>query len=89
MSTTSSGEEQPDLMTIPEIATYKGLSRQRIHKLVTTDPNWPLPAIQAARTRVYRREDVDAYFENRVLRPGRRTDRLGQPQPPTTKEPTP
>lgn len=74
MPTTSSGEEYPDLMTIPEIAAYKGLTRQRIHRLATTDPTWPEPAIQAARTRVYRRVDVDHYFETRELNPGRRTD---------------
>lgn len=81
MPTTSTGEEHPDLMTIPEIAAYKGLTRQRIHKLATSDPNWPAPAIQAARTRVYRRTDVDAYFDTRELNPGRRTDLEPKPDP--------
>lgn len=76
MPTTPSGGEPPDLMTIPEIAAYKGLTRQRIHKLATTDPAWPAPAIQAARTRVYRLADIDAYFEGREPQPGRRMDRV-------------
>lgn len=76
MSTTSSGKEQPErLMTIPEIAAHKGLTRQLIHRLATTDPDWPEPAVQAARTRVYREADIDAYFAARKVKPGRRTDR--------------
>jgi predicted DNA-binding transcriptional regulator AlpA len=68
-------KEVPELMTIPEIATRRGLSRQRVHRIARNDPSFPKPVLEPGTTRVkYPVPDVDAYFENRVLEPGKRTD---------------
>ncbi|MFF7190522.1 helix-turn-helix transcriptional regulator [Streptomyces sp. NPDC008222] len=68
-------KEVPRLMTIPEIAEYRGLSRQRVHRIVKSDPAFPAPVIEPGTTRMkYPTDKVDEYFDSRVLRPGRRTD---------------
>lgn len=68
-------KEVPELLTIPEIATRRGLSRQRVHRIARTDPKFPKPVLQPGTTRVkYPAPDVDEYFDTRVLEPGRRTD---------------
>lgn len=68
-------EEVPELLTIPEIAKRCGLSRQRVHGIAKTDPEFPAAVITAGTTRAkYPTKEVDAYFDSRVLRPGRRTD---------------
>ncbi|WP_331756606.1 hypothetical protein [Streptomyces decoyicus] len=68
-------QEVPELLTIPEIATRRGLSRQRVHSIARTDPQFPKPVLQPGTTRVkYPAPDVDQYFESRVLEPGKRTD---------------
>ncbi|MFE6126755.1 helix-turn-helix transcriptional regulator [Streptomyces sp. NPDC056437] len=62
-------------MTIPEIAEHRGLSRQRVHRIARSDPKFPTPVLEAGSTRAkYPADAVDAYFETRVLQPGRRTD---------------
>ncbi|MEU6054202.1 hypothetical protein ABZ829_27750 [Streptomyces xanthochromogenes] len=67
--------EAPRLETIPEIAERRGLTRQRVHRIARTDPKFPDPVIEPGSTRVkYLAEAIDAYFDGRVLRPGRRTD---------------
>ncbi|TXS57990.1 AlpA family transcriptional regulator [Streptomyces sp. sk2.1] len=68
-------QEVPELLTIPEIAKRCGLSRQRVHGIAKTDPEFPAAVIAPGTTRVkYPTKEVDAYFGSRVLRPGRRTD---------------
>lgn len=68
-------KEAPELLTIPEIATRRGLSRQHIHRIAQTDPKFPKPVLQPGTTRLkYPAPDVDEYFETRVLEPGKRTD---------------
>ncbi|MFE7111786.1 helix-turn-helix transcriptional regulator [Streptomyces sp. NPDC057575] len=68
-------EEVPELLTIPEIAKRCGLSRQRVHGIAKSDPEFPSAVITPGTTRAkYSTKEVDEYFESRVLRPGRRTD---------------
>lgn len=68
-------QEVPELLTIPEIATRRGLSRQRVHRIARSDPKFPKPVLQPGTTRVkYPAPDVDEYFDTRVLEPGKRTD---------------
>jgi predicted DNA-binding transcriptional regulator AlpA len=68
-------KEVPRLMTIPEIAEHRGLSRQRIHRIARSDPKFPEPVLEPGTTRVkYPTDAVDEYFDTRVLKPGRRTD---------------
>lgn len=68
-------KEVPELLTIPEIATRRGLSRQRVHRIARSDPKFPKPVLQPGTTRAkYPAPDVDEYFETRVLEPGKRTD---------------
>lgn len=72
---TERDKEVPQLMTIPEIAEHRGLSRQRVHRIARSDPKFPEPVLQPGTTRVkYPTDAVDEYFETRVLQPGRRTD---------------
>lgn len=69
------GKEVPRLMTIPEIAEHRGLSRQRVHRIARSDPKFPDPVLEPGTTRVkYPTDAVDRYFDTRVLQPGRRTD---------------
>jgi predicted transcriptional regulator len=68
-------KEVPQLMTIPEIAEHRGLSRQRVHRIARSDPKFPTPVIEPGTTRLkYPTDAVDEYFDTRVLQPGRRTD---------------
>lgn len=68
-------KEVPELLTIPEIATRRGLSRQYVHRIARKDPKFPKPVMQPGTTRVkYPAPDVDEFFETRVLEPGKRTD---------------
>lgn len=68
-------KEVPKLMTIPEIARHRGLSRQLVHRIAQSDPAFPAPTTERGTTRLkYPTEAVDAFFNNRVIRPGRRTD---------------
>ncbi|MFJ3699527.1 hypothetical protein ACIPW9_36285 [Streptomyces sp. NPDC090052] len=68
-------QEVPELLTIPEIAKRRGLSRQRVHGIAKSDPEFPSAVFTPGTTRAkYPAKAVDAYFETRVLRPGKRTD---------------
>ncbi|MFF6903424.1 helix-turn-helix transcriptional regulator [Streptomyces hydrogenans] len=68
-------KEGPRLMTIPEIAEHRGLSRQRVHRIAKTDPAFPHPVVVPGTTRMkYPQDAIDEYFDTRVLQPGRRTD---------------
>lgn len=72
-TTAESGDEQ---MTIAEICTEHGVSRQTLHKL-RADPasGFPAPIPVPGSTRArYPRAAVARYFAEHPLRPGRRTD---------------
>lgn len=75
MTSTPTPEEQPQRMTITQIATLVGRSRQLIHKLATTEETFPEPLIEPGSTRPkYDRAAVEEWWANREVRQGRRTD---------------
>lgn len=68
-------KEGPRLMTIPEIAAERGVTRQLIHRIAQSDPEFPPPVLTPGSTRAkYPEDKVAEFFANRVIRPGRRTD---------------
>ena len=72
---TDEEKEEPRLMTIPEIAADRGISRQLVHRIAKSDPEFPPPVIAPGSTRAkYPADKVAEFFENRIVRPGRRTD---------------
>jgi predicted DNA-binding transcriptional regulator AlpA len=72
---TDKEKEGPRLMTIPEIAEDRGISRQLVHRIAQSDPAFPPPVIAPGSTRAkYPSDKVEEFFANRVIRPGRRTD---------------
>lgn len=72
-------EEAPKLMTIPQIAERRGMTRQRVHRIASTDPKFPAPVLEPGSTRAkYPADAVDEYFRTRVIQPGRRTDLEGK-----------
>ncbi|MFB8182591.1 hypothetical protein ACFC8N_42710 [Streptomyces sp. NPDC055966] len=72
---TDEEKEEPRLMTIPEIAADRGISRQLVHRIAKSDPEFPSPVIAPGSTRAkYPADKVAEFFANRIVRPGRRTD---------------
>lgn len=72
---TDEEKEEPRLMTIPEIAADRGISRQLVHRIAKSDPEFPSPVITPGSTRAkYPSDKVEEFFANRVTQPGRRTD---------------
>lgn len=72
---TNEAEEEPRLLTIPEIAADRGVSRQLVHRIAQSDPGFPDPVIAPGSTRAkYPSDKVEEFFANRTIRPGRRTD---------------
>lgn len=68
-------KEGPRLLTIPQIAADRGVSRQLIHRIAQSDPEFPPPVLAPGSTRAkYPADKVAEFFANRVIRPGRRTD---------------
>jgi predicted DNA-binding transcriptional regulator AlpA len=68
-------QEEPRLMTIPEIAADRGISRQLVHRIARSDPAFPPPVIAPGSTRAkYPSDKVEEFFAKRIVRPGRRTD---------------
>lgn len=69
-------ERDDSLMSIAEICAEHGVSRQTLHTIrADPDSGFPGPVIEPGSTRQrYRRSAVAAYFADRPLRPGRRTD---------------
>lgn len=68
-------KEGPRLLTIPEIAEDRGVSRQLVHRIARSDPNFPSPVLEPGSTRAkYPSDKIEEFFSNRVIQPGRRTD---------------
>ena len=83
---TNEEEEEPRLLTIPEIAADRGVSRQLVHRIAQSDPAFPPPVIAPGSTRAkYPADKVAEFFANRVLRPGRRTDLEAKGRPEDSK----
>ncbi|MEU1134125.1 hypothetical protein ABZ383_30430 [Streptomyces sp. NPDC005900] len=72
---TDEKKEGPRLMTIPEIAEHRGVSRQLVHRIARSDPNFPAPVVEPGSTRAkYPADAVEEFWRTRVTKPGRRTD---------------
>jgi predicted DNA-binding transcriptional regulator AlpA len=57
-----------ELVGVHEIAEMLGVSRQRVHAITRTHPDFPPPIAELASGRIWRRADVEAW--------ARRTGRL-------------
>lgn len=80
MSVEHRGEHEDKLLTIADICTRHGVSRQTLHNLrVKGVFPQPVPAPGSTRQRWWE-SAVDEYFEEHPLRPGARTD-LTRDQP--------
>ena len=49
------------LLGVTEVAALLGISRQRVQQLTESDPDFPAPAGDLARGRVWNSEDVEAW----------------------------
>jgi predicted DNA-binding transcriptional regulator AlpA len=47
-----------ELVGLTEVATLVGISRQRVLQLIESDPDFPEPAAQMARGRVWKKADI-------------------------------
>jgi hypothetical protein len=70
----------PELISLRELArrlvaegVVEKISRQRVVQLADDDPNFP-PTVQIGRAKAVDWYAARPYFEQRQLRPGRRTD---------------
>lgn len=75
MPTTPDDREEPELLTIPQLADRHGVSRQTMHRMATTEDGFPRPSPNGTGTRAqYEAEAVDRYIAARVTNPGHRSD---------------
>ena len=58
-----------ELFGMAEIAAFVGISRQRVRKLIETDPEFPEPAADLARGQVWSRQAIEEWARDT----GRRT----------------
>lgn len=69
-------EEDPALVNMSRLASDLGVTRQWLHVLRTKDPDFPPARRQPGSTRdLFDLDEVKAYYQRRLLEPGRRTDR--------------
>ncbi|MEU1815188.1 hypothetical protein ABZ543_08315 [Streptomyces roseifaciens] len=77
---TANPEEPRTLVSIPEMpallkeAGLKPVGAPRIRQLVNNDDDFPDPAYDRGRVRLWNRPEVLEYFGGRKLRQGERTD---------------
>jgi FtsZ-interacting cell division protein YlmF len=57
-----------DVVGVAEIAQLLGVSRQRVHELLRSDPQFPEPAAELAAGRIWLRPDVEAWMAARARR---------------------
>lgn len=50
-----------DLLGVTEVAQLLGISRQRVQQLTESDPDFPAPAANLARGRVWSREAIEKW----------------------------
>jgi FtsZ-interacting cell division protein YlmF len=55
-----------DVVGVAEIAQLLGVSRQRVHELLRTDPAFPEPAAELAAGRIWQRPDVERWMAARA-----------------------
>lgn len=69
------GEGEPRLVNMSALAAELGVSRQYVHSWRRTHEDFPQPQRQPGSTRdEWDLDEVRAYWEQRDLRPGARTD---------------
>ncbi|WP_433406931.1 hypothetical protein [Streptomyces sp. CA-146814] len=67
--------DEGELVNLSQMAEELGVTRQWLHKLRTTDPNFPASKRKPGSTReVWDLAEARAYYRGRELRPGERTD---------------
>lgn len=72
---TDAGEGEPRLVNMSTLATELGVSRQALHTWRRTHDDFPPARRRPGSTRdEWDLDEVRAYWENRDLRPGQRTD---------------
>jgi FtsZ-interacting cell division protein YlmF len=54
-----------DVVGVAEIAQLLGVSRQRVHELMRTDPAFPEPAAELSAGRIWQRSDVEQWMAAR------------------------
>lgn len=54
-----------ELVVIRDIAGMLGVTVQRVHQLIQTDPAFPPPARKFGRQRIWYRRDIEPYIEQR------------------------
>ncbi|MEX0665557.1 MAG: DNA-binding protein [Acidimicrobiia bacterium] len=64
--------EKLELVGVAEIADLLGVTRQRVHQLMTEQANFPEPVADLAAGKIWLKEDVVAWAETWDRRPGRR-----------------
>lgn len=57
-----------DLVGVAEIAEMLGVTRQRVHAIVKTDPTFPEPVAVLSAGKVWLRPDVEKWAEGRRTR---------------------
>jgi hypothetical protein len=69
-------EGEPELVNMSALAESIGVTRQWLHVLRTKDPDFPAPKRKPGSTRdLFDLNEVEAYYQQRLREPGRRTDR--------------
>lgn len=53
-----------DLVGVAEVAEMLGVSRQRVHAIMTTHADFPKPVAELSAGRVWLREDVETWKRN-------------------------
>lgn len=67
--------DEGELVNLSQMAEELGVTRQWLHKLRTTDPNFPTSKRKPGSTREFwDLAEARAYYRSRELRPGERTD---------------
>ncbi|MGW2742350.1 helix-turn-helix transcriptional regulator [Streptomyces sp. NPDC001450] len=75
---TDAGEREPTLVNMTTLAAELGVSRQALHNWRRTHDDFPQPRRRKGSTRdEWDLDEVRAYWGNRELRPGDRTDLRG------------
>jgi prophage regulatory protein len=52
-----------DLVAIREIATMLGVSRTRVHQIISSDGSFPEPVAHISAGRIWKRKDVEAWIK--------------------------
>lgn len=62
------------LLGMSQIAAMLGVSRQRVHQLCKSYPDWPQPVATVGGRRIWTRDEIEQWLDRHPLRP------LGRPR---------